>query len=178
MPIKHPDLKLNRLSDALPAWSGEIAPEALPDICTQVRDGGGRLVSLWGSDARQEGGGFMLHVTLMNESGLVCLNVRLPAEHPAYPDISHIFLAAERMQRATYDLLGLYPQGGHDHRKWLRHGAWHSGSFPLRKDFDAWPLREITIKSSSSPVTTMAAATSPVFWVILAAIMPEPPLPC
>ncbi|MDD2928785.1 MAG: NADH-quinone oxidoreductase subunit C [Sideroxydans sp.] len=137
MPIKHPDLKLNRLSDALPAWSGEIAPEALPDICTQVRDGGGRLVSLWGSDARQEGGGFMLHVTLMNESGLVCLNVRLPAEHPAYPDISHIFLAAERMQRATYDLLGLYPQGGHDHRKWLRHGAWHSGSFPLRKDFDA-----------------------------------------
>ena len=28
-------------------------------------------------------------------------------------------------------------QTGHDHRKWLRHGAWHSGSFPLRKDFDA-----------------------------------------
>jgi Ni,Fe-hydrogenase III large subunit len=40
------------------------------------------------------------------------------------------------MQRAAYDLLGIYAQEGGDHRKWLRHGAWHGGSFPLRKDFD------------------------------------------
>jgi len=137
MPIKHPDLTLSRLSDALPAWTGEIAPASLADICAQVRDGGGRLVALWGSDERHQARGFALHVTLMNETGLVCLKVRLSAEQPVYPDISHIFLAAGRMQRATYDLLGLYPQEGHDHRKWLRHGAWHSGSFPLRKDFDA-----------------------------------------
>ncbi len=137
MPIKHPDLKLTRLSDTLPAWAGEIAPASLGDICTQVRDGGGRLVALWGSDARHEGRGFRLHVALMIETGLVCLEVPLPAVQPAYPDISHIFYAAGRMQRATYDLLGLYAQGGGDHRKWLRHAAWHSGSFPLRKDFDA-----------------------------------------
>jgi Ni,Fe-hydrogenase III large subunit/Ni,Fe-hydrogenase III component G len=141
MPIKHPDLTLTRLSDALPAWTGEIAPASLADICAQVRDGGGRLVALWGSDERHQARGFALHVTLMNETGLVCLKVRLPAEQPAYPDISHIFLAAGRMQRATYDLLGIYAQEGHDHRKWLRHGAWHSGSFPLRKDFDATASR-------------------------------------
>jgi len=41
------------------------------------------------------------------------------------------------MQRALYDLMGIYAHEGQDHRKWLRHGAWHSGSFPLRKDFDA-----------------------------------------
>ena len=137
MPIKHPNLKLTRLTDAVPAWTGDIAPEYLFEICQQVRDGGGRLVALWGSDIRQQGGGFMLHVTLMNESGLVCLNVPLPAEHPEYPDLSRIFPAANRMQRAAYDLLGIYAQEGHDHRKWLRHGAWHGGSFPLRKDFDA-----------------------------------------
>ncbi len=79
----------------------------------------------------------MLHVALINETGLVCLNVALSAEQPVYPDISQIFPAANRMQRAAYDLLGIYAQEGHDHRKWLRHGAWHSGSFPLRKDFDA-----------------------------------------
>ena len=79
----------------------------------------------------------MLHVVLINETGMVCLNVQLAAEQPVYPDISQIFPAANRMQRATYDLLGIYAQEGHDHRKWLRHGAWHSGSFPLRKDFDA-----------------------------------------
>jgi Ni,Fe-hydrogenase III large subunit/Ni,Fe-hydrogenase III component G len=135
MPIKHPNLKLTRLTDTLPAWTGEIGPDDLHEICRQVRDGGGRLVALWGSDARPRG--FMLHVVLLNESGMVCLNVLLSAEQPVYPDLSQIFPAANRMQRATYDLLGIYAHEGHDHRKWVRHGAWHSGSFPLRKDFDA-----------------------------------------
>ena len=131
MPIKHPNLKLSRMTVAMPAWTGEIAPEHLYDICRQVRDGGGRLVALWGSDARPRG--FMLHVVLVNETGMVCLNVSLAVDQPAYPDISQIFPAASRMQRATYDLLGIYAQDGRDHRKWLRHGAWHG--FPLRKDF-------------------------------------------
>jgi len=170
MPIKHPNLKLTRLTDALPVWAGDIAPDDLHAICQQVRDGGGRLVALWGSDARQlgsgcdtlqaesadrgssrpapppapegsappsQGRGFMLHVLLLNETGMVCLNVLLDADQPVYPDISQIFPAASRMQRAAYDMSGIYAQEGHDHRKWLRHGAWHSGSFPLRKDFDA-----------------------------------------
>lgn len=137
MPIKHPNLTLKRLADALPAWSGELAPSDLHEVCRQVQAGGGRLVALWGSDERLQRGGFALHLTLMNESGLVCLHVPLSAEQPVYPDISRIFPAASRMQRAAYDLLGLYAHEGHDHRKWLRHGAWHSGSFPLRKDFDA-----------------------------------------
>ncbi|OIR11633.1 formate hydrogenlyase subunit 5 precursor [mine drainage metagenome] len=137
MPIKHPNLKLSRLTDALPAWTGDISPDDLHEICRQVHDGGGRLVALWGSDARLQSGGFKLHLVLVNETGMVCLNVTLSAEQPMYPDISQIFPAANRMQRATYDLLGIYAQEGHDHRKWLRHGAWHSGSFPLRKDFDA-----------------------------------------
>jgi len=142
MPIKHPHLKLKRISDTIPVWGGEIAPGDLHEVCLQVRDGGGRLVALWGSDVRQQGGGgtscgFMLRVVLINETGMVCLNVPLPAEHPHYPDISGIFPAANRMQRAAYDMLGIYAHEGHDHRKWLRHGAWHSGSFPLRKDFDA-----------------------------------------
>jgi Ni,Fe-hydrogenase III large subunit/Ni,Fe-hydrogenase III component G len=137
MPIKYPNLKLTRLTDALPAWAGDIAPDDLYVICQQVHDGGGRLVALWGSDGRLQGSGFMLHVVLINETGMVCLNVKLPADQPAYPDISRIFPAASRMQRAAYDLLGIYAHEGHDHRKWLRHAAWHSGSFPLRKDFDA-----------------------------------------
>ncbi len=141
MPIKHPNLKLARLSDALPAWTGEIQPDDLYDICLGVREGGGRLVALWGSDARRQGHGFVLHVVLINETGLVCLDVPLPVEQPAYPDISRIFPAANRMQRAAYDLLGIYAHEGRDHRKWLRHGAWHSGSFPLRKDFDATASR-------------------------------------
>src|SRR5512138_897934 len=114
MPIKHPNLKLRRLTDALPAWAGEIAAEDMGSICQQVHDGGGRLVALWGSDVRQQGRGYLLHVVLVNETGMVCFDVPLAAEHPNYPDISRIFPAASRMQRAAYDLLGIYAHDGHD----------------------------------------------------------------
>jgi Ni,Fe-hydrogenase III large subunit/Ni,Fe-hydrogenase III component G len=137
MPITHPNLHLTKLAGAIPAWSGEIKPDDLLLICQNVQDGGGRLVALWGSDDRGQGAGYALHVALVNEAGLICLSVPLPAGQPVYPDISRIFPAANRMQRAAYDLLGIYAHEGQDHRKWLRHGAWHSGSFPLRKDFDA-----------------------------------------
>lgn len=137
MPINHPNLLLTRLAGAIPAWSGEIKPDDLQPISQIVQDGGGRLVALWGSDERREGEGFALHIALVNEAGLICLSVPLPAGQPAYPDVSRIFPVADRMQRAAYDLLGIYAHEGHDHRKWLRHGAWHGGSFPLRKDFDA-----------------------------------------
>ena len=151
MPITHPDLHLTRLNGAIPAWLGEIMPGNLPPICQSVADGGGRLVALWGSDTRlpllQAGkaanelrrefqvNGFALHVALVNEAGLICLSMALEAEQPVYPDISRIFPAAARMQRATYDLLGIYAHEGRDHRKWVRHGEWHG--FPLRKDFNA-----------------------------------------
>jgi Ni,Fe-hydrogenase III large subunit/Ni,Fe-hydrogenase III component G len=137
MPITHPNLHLTKLPGAIPAWSGEIKPDDLQAICQSVQDGGGRLVALWGSDARAQDAGYALHVALVIEKGLICLSVPLPAGQPVYPDISRIFPAANRMQRAAYDLLGIYAQESQDHRKWLRHGAWHGGSFPLRKDFDA-----------------------------------------
>jgi len=137
MPITHPNLHLTKLAGAIPAWSGEIKPDDLQPICQSVQDGGGRLVALWGTDARELGNGFTLHIALVNETGLICLSVPLPDGQPGYPDVSRIFPVANRMQRAAYDLLGIYAHEGQDHRKWLRHGAWHGGSFPLRKDFDA-----------------------------------------
>ncbi len=136
MPITHPNLHLSKLRGAIPAWSGKIGSADLLSICRNVQDGGGRLVALWGSDERLHGAGYALHLALVTEKGLICLILPLPVARPGYPDISGIYLAAERMQRAAYDLLGIYPEGK-EHRKWLRHGAWHSGCFPLRKDFDA-----------------------------------------
>src|SRR5574340_168555 len=135
MPITHPDLHLTRLDGAIPAWLGGIRPDDLLPVCRSVSDGGGRLVALWGSDAREQNRGFWLHVALVNEAGLICLSMVLDAKQPVYPDISRIFPAASRMQRATYDLLCIYAHESNDHRKWVRHDAWHG--FPLRKDFDA-----------------------------------------
>jgi len=154
MPIHHPDLHLIKLAGAIPAWSGQIKPDDLQPICQKVQEGGGRLVALWGSDERESGKGYAVHIALVTERGLVCLNVPLPAEQPGYPDVSGIFPVANRMQRAAYDLLGIYAHEGHDHRKWLRHGAWHGGSFPLRKDFDA--LKNLTADADNYPFVEVA----------------------
>ena len=180
MPIKHPNLHLERINGAIPAWRGKISGADLQPICHTVRDGGGRLLALWGSDEREQGNGhgkngavdnetrharslsptlplvageganeslrdahangFVLHVVLVNETGLVCLSVALSAGQPVYPDISRIFPVANRMQRAAYDLLGIYASESQDHRHWLRHAAWPDDSFPLRKDFVCTPL--------------------------------------
>ena len=86
--------------------------------------------------------GFALHVVLAHENSLLCLTLPLPDGHYPdghYPDLSVIFPAANRMQRAVYDLLGIVAAGAQDLRKWLRHAAWSEGSFPLRKDFVSFP---------------------------------------
>lgn len=170
MPIKYPSLQLEQLVGAIPAWQGTIAVGDIYPICKNVRDGGGRLVALWGSDERvslapesavdnpvrraPHDYAFALHILLVNETGLVCLHVPLAEQQPVYTDLSELFPAAERMQRATYDLLGIYPYQEQPRRKWLRHGAWRADSFPLRKDFDL--LQSRTDEPESYPFVQVA----------------------
>ncbi len=62
---------------------------------------------------------------------------RSRAGQPEFPDVSDIFPAANRMQRAAFDLLGVRASDAEDNRQWLRHAAWPAHEFPLRKGFDA-----------------------------------------
>ena len=126
-----------RLPGAMAAYRIRIEPVQLRAACEEARTGGARLVALWGSDETPRGAGCALHVALALPDGLVWITVPLAAEHPRYPSISDLFPAANRMQRAAYDLVGIHADESADHRKWLRHGAWPGGTFPLRKDFDA-----------------------------------------
>ncbi|HTP96959.1 MAG TPA: NADH-quinone oxidoreductase subunit C [Burkholderiales bacterium] len=129
-------IEADPIAGAAPAWRARIGRDELRAVCQSVREQGGRLVALWGSDETDRGEGYALHVALAAPSGLVCLTVALPADAPNYPDISDIFAPANRMQRAARDLLGLEAEGATDNRKWLRHGAWPEDAYPLRKDFD------------------------------------------
>lgn len=116
---------------------GELEAARLPAFAHAVKDEGGQLIALWGSDDRHQGDGFGIHAVFLTSSGLAWVSGALPADAPAYPDIAHIFPQADRMQRATFDLLGIRAEGAVDERKWLRHGAWPANVFPLRNDFDA-----------------------------------------
>jgi Ni,Fe-hydrogenase III large subunit/Ni,Fe-hydrogenase III component G len=125
---------LTQLRSAVPAWQARVEAMRLRDICVTAAARGGRLVALWSSDERDRDGGYALHLTLAVDGSMLWLTVPLPADAPQYPDISDVFLCANRMQRAAYDLVGIRSNGP-DQRPWLRHAAWPADEFPLRRDF-------------------------------------------
>lgn len=135
MRVEDFDIELAPLPGAAPVWHGTVDGGAWRRLARQVRDKGGRLVALWGSDQRPFGRGFEVHATLVIRSGLVWLT--LPVNGADYPDLADVFPAAARMQRALADLLGVRTRGQQDQRPWLRHDAWPADRYPLRKDFDA-----------------------------------------
>jgi Ni,Fe-hydrogenase III large subunit len=79
---------------------------------------------------------YALHVALISATGMLVLTLPVTHEKPEFPDLSDLFPAANRMQRAVTDMLGLHPTWGGNHRKWLRHAAWPGDVHPLRKSFD------------------------------------------
>jgi Ni,Fe-hydrogenase III large subunit len=105
-------------------------------LSEEVRHTGGKLVALWGSDENERHGCYALHVALVFGDGLLVLTLPVQHNKPAFPDLSDLFPAADRMQRSLTDMLGLHPTGGGNHRKWLRHASWPGNVHPLRKSFD------------------------------------------
>ena len=134
MRLEDSDIELAQLPGAMPVGHGRVDARQWRTACLQVRDKGGRLVALWGSDRSDRAGGLAVHAALTVRSGLIV--IRLPLCGESFPDISDIFPAANRMQRAVQDLYGVRAEGAADQRKWLRHAAWPGNVFPLRKSFD------------------------------------------
>ena len=152
------NIECAEIPGAVRAFVAEVNEAQWMDACRAVREQGGRLVALWGSDARADGGGFIVHAALAARDGLVVLV--LPLTGTTYPDVSATFPAAGRMQRAVCDLLGITANGADDERKWLRHAAWEADEFPLRKDFVSGrrpypePSRDLNAGESAAPRVT------------------------
>ena len=79
--------------------------------CRVAWEQGAKLVALWGSDDRDRERGYTLHVAIRDADGLVVFEHTLPHGDSTYPDLSLVFPAANRMQRATFDLLGIASEG-------------------------------------------------------------------
>jgi Ni,Fe-hydrogenase III large subunit/Ni,Fe-hydrogenase III component G len=120
-----------------PVWRGRAADgEDLQRFAISVHRHHGRIAALWGEDRRREENCFRLHCVFGLDEGHAWVTLDLPAqgdECPVYPDLAGIFPMANRMQRATRDLVGIATEGG-DQRPWLRHGAWPADWYPLRHD--------------------------------------------
>jgi Ni,Fe-hydrogenase III large subunit/Ni,Fe-hydrogenase III component G len=137
MKLEDFEFELRQLPGAVAVWHGRVDAQQWRTACQQVRDKGGRLVALWGTDDHDRGAAFAVHAALTVQPGL--LVTTLPLDGLSFPDISDIFPAANRMQRAIYDLFGVSAENAADRRKWLRHAAWPADVFPLRKDFPLHP---------------------------------------
>ena len=131
-------LDFSVLPGALAAYGAASDAAGLQAFAAAVKHSGGRFVALWGSDERDRGAGFSLHVAFGIDVGLALVSLPLAKDAPEYPDLSELFPAANRMQRAVYDLLGLRAGGPdqQDRRPWLRHANWPADYFPLRRDAD------------------------------------------
>ncbi|MFI4953780.1 MAG: NADH-quinone oxidoreductase subunit C [Burkholderiales bacterium] len=131
-------LSASALACAMPAQRCSVNSGQLLGACRLAWERGGQLVALWASDERDRHRGFCVRVLLRDGGGLTLLEHTLPDEGARYPDLSPIFPAANRMQRAAFDLVGSLCDAD-DQRPWTWQAAWPIDRFPLRRDFEASP---------------------------------------
>jgi Ni,Fe-hydrogenase III large subunit/Ni,Fe-hydrogenase III component G len=129
-------LALATVASPVPARRADVTAAELLAACRASAEQGARLVALWGSDERDRGRGFRIDVLLIDADGLLLLEHGLPDGEARYPDLAPIFPAANRMQRAAFDLTGSASDAD-DQRPWLRLASWPIDQFPLRRDFVA-----------------------------------------
>jgi Ni,Fe-hydrogenase III large subunit/Ni,Fe-hydrogenase III component G len=124
------------LSAGVPAQRAQVSSGQLLTACRLAWENDGKLIALWASDERDRRRGFCIRVVVEDPDGLTVIEHTLPDADARYPDLTAIFPAANRMQRATYDLLGVAAESD-DQRPWLWLASWPIDQFPLRRDFVA-----------------------------------------
>jgi Ni,Fe-hydrogenase III large subunit/Ni,Fe-hydrogenase III component G len=126
------------LPSAVPAKRCPVDAIGLLTACRVCWEQGGQLVALWGCDDRDRDRGFALNVVLQDADGLILLEHTLPTGESTYPDLAVVFPAANRMQRAAFDLVGIASEA-EDQRPWVWQASWPIDCYPLRRDFEASP---------------------------------------
>jgi Ni,Fe-hydrogenase III large subunit/Ni,Fe-hydrogenase III component G len=119
----------------------EIEGDAWRELAKDIAAAGGRLLALWGTCRPEHGDS--LHAVAILPPRVLVVNVRLAVGATHYHGVADVFPAADRMQRAVFDLTGLRATAG-DPRPWLRHAAWPADAFPLR-DASMPPPRELPV---------------------------------
>ncbi len=128
---------MKQLPSNLACTSARLGAVRWRQTAQAYSESGGRLLSLWGADDRDLDGQFRIYaVYLLPEGSVTVLEHEMEGQtHPIYPSLADIFPSAARMERATYDLLGIASTEP-DKRGWLRHGGWPETVFPLRRNVD------------------------------------------
>ena len=112
--------------------------ELVPGFCAQLyKKWNGRLVSLFGDDARAQDGVFHLYYVFALDAahGFFILRVPVPPDQPLFTSLTNAVPAANWQEREIQDLFGLKLEGHPNPRRCALHDDWPQ-VYPLRKDFD------------------------------------------
>ncbi|MBB1073869.1 NADH-quinone oxidoreductase subunit C [Rhodoferax sp. 4810] len=151
MKIPGLDLNFEALPAPVPVWFAQVSQAQWVTAGTAVQEEKGRLVALWAGKAIEDIAASpsgirseAIFCAYATSAGLFWLALPLQVKDGrcSYPDLSGIFPAASRMQRAAADLSGVLAEGARDQRPWLNHGAWAADHFPLLQDPQALPKPE------------------------------------
>ena len=154
MRLDEAPLTFSRLGGAMPIAVTTASPAEWSATAQTFALAGHRLVALWGSDRRDLDDGFVVYATYVLADGLACVRLLLSGDSPSNPDLSMHFPAANRMQRAAFDIVGVRADGAADARPWLRHGAWPPDYFPLRRDSDG--ARNFEVEQERYPFVSVS----------------------
>jgi len=97
------DLDFEALPAELPIGRARVDASQWSSCARAVAAVGGRLVSMWGSDRRDRGAGFVAHAAYALLNGLAWVELSLDDPAAGWPDLSGNFPNAARLQRATAD---------------------------------------------------------------------------
>ena len=111
MDLSRLGLAVAALPSGVPARRCPVDSIGLLTACRVTWEQGGQLVALWGCDDRDRDRGYAINVVLQDGDGLTLLEHSLPTGESTYPDLAVVFPAANRMQRAAFDLVGIAVRG-------------------------------------------------------------------
>ena len=118
MRLDEAPLMFSRLGGAMPIAIAAVSPAEWSATAQAIALAGHRLVALWGSDRRDLDDAFAVYAAYALADGLACVRLLLSGDSPSYPDLSMHFPAANRMQRAAFDMVGVRATADHFRRRW------------------------------------------------------------
>jgi len=126
---------------AIPAVRVGVGSGQMLAVAKMAQEQDARLVALWIADERDRARGFVVRVVYEDADGLTLVEHAVPDASSRYPDLAPLFPAANRMQRAAFDLTGVAAEAD-DTRPWLWLASWPIDRFPLQRDFEPSPKWE------------------------------------
>jgi Ni,Fe-hydrogenase III large subunit/NADH:ubiquinone oxidoreductase subunit C len=91
-----------------------------------------RWAGVWADDC---GADLKVYCCLQKSGRYLILRTALNPQQACLPSQAPYYWAADRPERHIQDLFGIRFEGHPDPRRWTRHQAWASNSYPLRRNF-------------------------------------------